>query len=98
PSPSPFLPSSLIATPCALLSSLVAHNSLPVLVSNARNRLSLVAPMNKRPPAVTIGPPRFNRPVFCFPAGSSSVLPRRTFHAISPVAASTATRLPHGGF
>jgi hypothetical protein len=38
--------------------SLVSHSNSPVYLSNARNFLSkLVAPMNTRPPAVTIGPP-----------------------------------------
>src|SRR5512138_2399230 len=87
-----------MGTAWALISSFAAHSSLPVLESNARNRLSLVAAMKTRPPAVAIGPPILKRPVFFFPSGNSSVMPSGTFHATSPVFAFTATRCPHGGF
>src|SRR5678815_5340434 len=83
---------------CALISSFAVHSSLPVRESNARKRLSFVAAINTRPPAVAIGPPILRRPVFFFPSGSSSVTPSGTFHAMSPVLALTATRCPHGGF
>jgi len=53
--------------------------------------------MKTRPPAVVIGPPRFSRPVFFLPSGSSSVTPSGTFQAMSPVLMFTATRLPQGG-
>ena len=46
--------------------------------------------MNTSPPAVTIGPPMFNRPVRCRARGSVSVMPSGTRHAMSPVAALTA--------
>src|SRR5216684_7174880 len=82
----------------ALYSSLVSHSILPECDSNARKRLSLVAPMNTNPPAVTIGPPNPMRPVLRLPSGNSSVTPRRTCHANSPVFAFTAVRRPHGGF
>src|SRR5215831_14291457 len=94
----PFFPWYVIGTACALISSFVVHSSLPVLESKARNRLSFVAPMNTRPPAVAIGPPMLRRPVFFLPSGNSSVIPNGTFHAMSPVFAFTAMRLPHGGF
>src|SRR5438552_989990 len=80
------------------MSSFAVHSSLPVFESKARNRLSFVAAMKTRPPAVAIGPPMLRRPVFFFPSGSSSVMPRGTFHAMSPVFALTAMRCPHGGF
>src|SRR5579883_394549 len=83
---------------CALMSSFAVHNSLPVLESNARMRLSFVAAMKTSPPAVAMGPPMFSRPVFFLPSGSSSVMPRGTFHAMSPVFAFTAMRFPQGGF
>src|SRR6266849_2768684 len=38
--------------------SMVSHSNAPLDLSKARNFLSkLVAPMNSKPPAVTIGPP-----------------------------------------
>src|ERR1700681_4597173 len=83
---------------CALISSLVTHSSFPVFESNARKRLSLVAPMNTSPPAVAIGPPMFSRPVLRLPSGNSSVTPSVTCHANSPVLAFTAISRPHGGF
>src|SRR5258708_3956399 len=82
----------------ALRSSLADHSSLPVFDSIARKRLSLVAPMNTRPPAVTVGPALPTPPTFCFPGGSDSFTPIGTSHPISPVLAFTANRRPHGGF
>src|SRR4051812_29049055 len=80
------------------MSSLVLHNSLPDFESKARNRLSFFAAIKTSPPAVAIGPPIFSRPVFLFASGNSSVTPKGTFHAMSPVFALTAIRLPQGGF
>lgn len=45
-------------------------------MSNARNRRSLVAPMNTSPEAVGIGPALPLPPTFCRPAGRSSFRPR----------------------
>src|SRR5262245_49777150 len=87
-----------MGTETALLLSLVTQSSFPFLLSNARNRLSFVAPTNTRLPAVAIDPPMFMRPVFFFPSGSSSVIPRVTCHTISPVFALIADSCPHGGF
>src|SRR2546430_4123640 len=80
------------------MSTFAVHSSLPVFESKARKRLSLVAPMNTRPPAVAMGPPMLKRPVFCLAGGNSSVTPSSTFQAISPVFAFTAIMWPHGGF
>src|SRR2546425_2539991 len=80
------------------MSSFALHHSFPVFESNARKRLSFVAAMNTRPPAVAMGPPMLKRPVFFLPSGNSSVMPSGTFHAISPVLAFTATKFPQGGF
>src|SRR5215813_4127197 len=80
------------------MSSFAAHSSFPVLESKARKRLSFVAAMKTRPPAVAIGPPILRRPVAFLPSGNSSVIPRGTFQAISPVLAFTATKCPQGGF
>src|SRR2546426_5326158 len=80
------------------MSSFAVHSSLPVFESKARKRLSLVAPMNTKPPAVAMGPPMLKRPVFCLAGGNSSVTPSSTFQAISPVFAFTAIMWPHGGF
>ena len=81
-----------------LASMFVTHNSRPLRESNARKRLSSVEAINSTPPAVAIGPARTGRPVFCMPAGSCSVTPTGTRQAKSPVAAFTATSVPHGGF
>ena len=75
----------------------VDHSSLPVFASKARNRRSLVAPTNTRPPAVTVGPALPLPPVSCLPSGSASVRPSGLSHAISPVLALTATSRAHGG-
>src|SRR5579875_1620080 len=83
---------------CAPASSLVTHNSFPVLESNARKRLSIVAPINTRPLAVAREPPRLGAPVFCFPSGKLSTIPRGTCQAISPVLTLTAISRPQGGF
>src|SRR5665213_905256 len=87
-----------MGTEIALYSSLVSHSIFPVRESKARKRLSLVAPMKTKPPAVTMGPPKPMRPVLRLPSGSSSVTPRGTCQANSPVLAFTAVRRPHGGF
>src|SRR5580704_6779266 len=93
----PSLPSYVLGTEPAAASSLNDHSSLPVFASNARKRLSSVAPTNTSPPAVAIGPPMPGRPVFCLSAGRLSVMPSGTFHAISPVFTLTATSSPQGG-
>src|ERR1700692_171422 len=54
--------------------------------------------MNRSPPAVAMEPPMLRRPVFCFPAGSSSVTPKGIFHTTSPVFPLMAINWPHGGF
>src|SRR4051812_12938636 len=64
----------------------------------ARNRESLVAPMNTSPPAVTIGPAEPPRPVLRLPSGKLSLTPKVICHANSPVFALTAVSLPQGGF
>src|SRR6185369_15227697 len=83
---------------CAPASILSTHTSLPVLESKARKRLSSVAPMKTRPPAVATDPPILGRPVFCLSAGRLSVTPSRLSHAISPVFTLIAKSLPHGGW
>src|SRR5438132_10552337 len=80
-----------------LYSIFADQTSFPVFESNARNRPSFVAPMNTRPPAVTVGPPAPGDPTFCLPAGSVSFTPSGTCHAMSPVTALIATSLAHGG-
>src|SRR5262245_8818541 len=49
----------------------------------------------KTTPFATIDPPKLGNPVFPF---APSVPPSGTFHAISPLLASTAFSVPHGGF
>src|SRR5262245_35011632 len=80
-----------------LYSNFVDQSSFPVFDSNARNRPSLVAPMNNNPPAVAIGPPAPGDPAFCLPAGMVSLTPSGTCHAMSPVLALMATSRAHGG-
>src|ERR1700751_2011955 len=83
---------------CAPASNLVTHNSFPVFESNARKRLSIVAPINTNPLAVAREPPRFGAPVFRCPSGKISIIPRGTCQAMSPLLTFTAVNLPHGGF
>ena len=60
----------------AASTSLVAQSSLPVRASIARKRASMVAPMNTRPPAVAMGPPRCSGvPVLGTPSASSRRAP-----------------------
>src|SRR6185369_4413353 len=54
--------------------------------------------MKSSPPAVAIEPPILRRPVFCLPAGSSSVTPNGIFQTTSPVLPLMAINWPHGGF
>src|SRR5437016_5580818 len=82
----------------AFRSSLTDHSSLPVFASIARKRLSLVAPMNTRPPAVTVGPALPTPPVFCLPGGSASFNPSGSSQAMFPLLALTANKRPQGGF
>jgi hypothetical protein len=56
------------------------HSSLPVSASKARRRSSMAAAVKTRPPAVTIGPPRFSVPV----AIPGTHVPRGTSHRLSP--------------
>src|ERR1700674_3996921 len=86
-----------MGTAVEVYGSFVTHNSFPVLESKARNLLSLVAPINTRPPAVTMGPALFADPASCLPAGNASTSPSGTCQAKSPVFALTAIRRPHGG-
>src|SRR5579864_1825118 len=84
---------------CALAGSLVTQSSLPESLSNARKRESLVAPMNTRPPAVTMDPPILGVPVGGTPrATSSSTTPSTARQRNSPLSRSMAVRNPHGGF
>src|SRR6266436_1799071 len=80
---------------CALASKSPTQSCSPVRVSNARKRLSIVAPINTTPPSVTIEPPRLGVPLMVF---SSSTTPSGTFQTISPLFTSTALRVPQGGF
>src|SRR5215216_5897941 len=81
----------------AFASSDVDHNSFPVFASKARKRRSLVAPMNTRPPAVTVGPALPLFPTRRLPSGSASLVPSTDCHAIVPLLASTAISFDHGG-
>ncbi len=62
---------------CALASNLVTHNSAPVFESKARKRLSVVAPMKTKPPAVARLPPILGRPVLCFSGYSGNLVGER---------------------
>ena len=96
----PSLPRYVIGVAFPLAGSSVTHSSLPVFASNARNRLSTVAPMKTRPLPVAMLPPIFRMPLFSPISPSSarsSLMPSGTLHAISPEFASTATRAPYGG-
>src|SRR6185437_3870395 len=94
----PFLPWYVIGVLTALFGNSVDHNSLPVLESKARNILSEVAPMNTRPPPVTIRPPALGVPVLGIPRAVSSLYsPSGTRQAMLPVLASTAISSPQGG-
>ena len=70
-----------------------AQSSLPVSESNARSRPSMAAAVKTRPPAVTMGPPRFGVPV----GTPGTMLPSGTSHRMAPVNRSTAATVPHGG-
>ena len=73
----PSRPRYVLGTACAAAPSLTVHSSRPSFASNARNRLSSVAPMKTSPLAVAIGPPFPGLPVSCFSGG------RRVGHAQS---------------
>src|SRR6267378_1886759 len=90
-----FLPMYVIGVACALASRSAVHSCSPVFASNPRKRLSVVAPINTTPPAVTIEPPRLSVPVIVF---NPSTTPSGTFQAISPLFTSTALSVPQGGF
>ena len=51
-----FFDTNVIGVACALAGTRTDHSSLPVSLSKARKRLSSVAPMNTRPPAVATDP------------------------------------------
>src|SRR5947207_3164024 len=90
---------NVIGVACALAGSLVVQISLPVSLSNARKRLSLVAPINTSPPAVTSDPPIFDVPVGGTPlAIKSSTTPSTERQRNSPLSKLIAVRKPHGGF
>src|SRR5690606_12647745 len=80
----PSLPRYVIGTAVMLYGTSCDQSSAPLSASKARKRWSLVAPMNTRPPAVTIGPPKPGEPTFCLPSGNVSLIPSGTDHAISP--------------
>src|SRR5438067_12352210 len=80
-----------------LYSIFADQSSLPVFESNARKRPSFVAPMNRTPPPVTIGPPAPGDPTLFLPSGSVSLIPRGACQAMSPVSALMATSLAQGG-
>src|SRR6266516_3741394 len=83
----------------SLVGRRTVHNSFPVSLSKARKRLSSVAPINIRPPAVTMEPPIFDVPVGgTFFSSRASTTPRTLRHRNSPVLRSIAVRCPHGGF
>src|SRR5262245_23539461 len=92
-------PLKVIGVACPLAGSFVIQSSLPVSLSNARKRLSFVAAMKTRPPAVTIEPPRFGDPVGEMPRFSrSSTTPSGTCQRSLPVFRSTELSVPQGGF
>src|SRR5262249_7230976 len=72
--------------------------SLPVSLSKARKRLSLVAPMNTSPPAVASDPPMFGAPVGGRPRSMSlSTTPSTERQRNVPLSRSIAVRKPNGG-
>src|SRR5260370_14208334 len=94
-----FAPRNVIGVACALAGNFVVQISFPVSLSNARKRLSFVAPIKTRPPAVVSEPPRFGAPVGGIPfAISSSTTPSTDCQRKSPVSRLMAVRNPPGGF
>src|SRR5437588_8273801 len=96
----PFGPRNVMGVERALVGNAPFHNSLPATTSNARMAGSSVPAMNTSPPAVTIGPPKPTEPKLGGAAGdlpSAGNCPRGTVHLISPVLASMALSVPHGG-
>src|SRR5437764_1394707 len=74
------------------------QSSAPVSLSNARIFESRVPAQNTRPPAVTLGPPKFSVPVFATPfRASSGYSPNGTFHNSLPEFRSRQLRVPQGG-
>src|SRR5262245_50862036 len=53
--------------------------------------------MNRRPPAVAIGPPAPGDPTFCLPGGNVSFTPSGTCQAMSPVFPLMAMSFAQGG-
>jgi len=91
--------SKLIGVACAPAGRRISQRFSPVAVSNARRKLSVVAPMKTSPPAVASGPPMFGAPSSDQngQGALSRDVPSGLSHAIFPCARSTATSLPHGG-
>src|SRR5579885_329534 len=93
------LPTKVMGEACALAGSMKVHSSLPLSLSKARKRLSLVAPMKTSPPAVTSDPPILGAPVGGMPlASSASTTPSTLRQRNSPRSRSMAVRNPQGGF
>src|SRR5262245_15125822 len=93
----PFFPRYVMGIGVMLESSFTDQSSFPVFDSNARKRTTFVAPMPRKPTAVTIGPPAPGDPTFCLPGGNVSLSPSGTCHAMSPVLPLIATSLAQGG-
>src|SRR5438105_2510076 len=88
----------VIGVACPLAGSFVVQISFPVSLSNARKRLSLVAAINTRPPAVTSEPPIFEVPVGGMPLSiNASTTPSTLRQRNSPLSRLMAVRKPHGG-
>ena len=78
------------------MSILVTQSSFPVLESNARNRLSFVAPINTTP-SYDDRTTHVEASCVLLSVRYSSVTPSGTCHTVSPVLALVAVSLPHGG-
>jgi len=92
----PLLPRYVIGVACAEASSFAIHSSRPVAESNARKRLSSVAPMKTSPAAVAIEPPTLGLPVRCRSSGRLSLTPSTLCQTISPLSRSSCQRADPG--